>query len=333
MRLICLLSAAWLLFSSSCPCAADELTALCDSARVQGEDHCEAGEEPMVKMSARWFLENPRKFWVRILVFAAVLYILWCISLYLVQDNVIFPRKMIPSVTIAPPEGTIEVWITGDKGERVQGWYLPPLKRSRGPAPVVIFFHGNGELIDFWGDEFTEFRKRGIGVLLPEFRGYGRSGGSPGQRDIAADMRKFYQWLLARPDVDGKKIVYFGRSLGGGVACQLAKDHAPAALILQSTFVSLKEMSGRFLVPSFLLKHPFDNGKVVADLRCPICIIHGQWDTVIPVVHGRRLHQIAPNSAYHEVASGHNDMPMDAAYWQTIFEFLIANGILDPDKH
>lgn len=194
---------------------------------------------------------------------------------------------------------------------------------------MVIFFHGNAELIDFWGSELEKFREWGMGVFLPEFRGYGRSEGFPGQQSISADMHKFYEALIARPDVDPKRIVYFGRSIGTGFACDLSQDHPPAALILMSPFTSLRKMAGRYLAPSFLLKHPLDNEKVVKSSSCPIYIIHGREDTIIPVEHSHRLREVAANCVYREVACGHNDMPMDAEFWQNIHAFLHNNGILE----
>lgn len=276
----------------------------------------------------RWLKQIFSKLWRRIVIYVLIAYLILCTFLYFLQDQIIFPRHSIPKSTgITPPPDRIEVWIINERGEKVEGWYLPPLSRET-PHPLLVFFHGNAELIDFDADDFQTCRRWGMGVFLPEYRGYGRSQGKPGQRGIAADMIQFRKWLLQNPDIDPNRIVYFGRSLGGGVACQLARNYPPAALILQSTFTSLKKMARRYIVLPFFIKHPFDNEKVIASLKCPIYIVHGNRDTLIPVSHGQRLHQLAPHSVYREVPTGHNDMPMDAAFWQSIHAFLQSNGIL-----
>jgi fermentation-respiration switch protein FrsA (DUF1100 family) len=264
---------------------------------------------------------------LRILLIA---YTVWLVGLYWRQDSLLFPSSFAPDVRKQKPPKTAEqVWISDEDGNKVEAWFLPPLElKEDKPYPVVIFFHGNAEVIDFYAREMYPYRELGIGVLLPEYRGYGRSGGKPGQKNIAADMRQFYDWLVKRPQVDKSRIFYHGRSVGGGMACQLAADRPPAALILQSTFTSVAAMARRFLAPPFLLRHPFYNDHVVRKLSCPIFITHGSHDAIIPVSHGRELARLAPQAVYYEVDSDHNDYPMDERFWQQIRAFLLNGKIL-----
>lgn len=255
-------------------------------------------------------------------------YIIYCALLYFLQDSIIFPRHVIPDVSnFKSPEVFEQVWIKIDNTVQVEGWYLPSQVTAT-PQPAVIFFHGNGEIIDFLLDDIQQYQAWGFSILLPEYRGYGRSTGIPGQAAISADMKKFRDWLLQRPEVDNQRIIYHGRSLGGGIACELTLHHPPAALILQSTFLSLAKMTRKYLVPPFLLTHHFRNDKVLAQLNIPIFITHGSQDTIIPVWHSQQLHRIAENSLYYEVSSGHNDYPMDRKFWQRIENFLRKNQLL-----
>src|SRR5688572_30832441 len=105
----------------------------------------------------------------------------------------------------------------------VEGWFLPAYGVAAGrPGPAVIFAHGNAEIIDPYALELEPYRRMGVSVLLPEFRGYGRSGGEPSEEGITDDFVAFHDLLAARPDVDPSRIVFHGRSLGGGVVCALA---------------------------------------------------------------------------------------------------------------
>lgn len=257
-------------------------------------------------------------------------YVVWCLLLYFYQGTILFPTGYIPNVQgIQPPDGAIQTWIEANDKSRVEGWYLPPKNLQPDKKyPVVWFFHGNAELIDYCVDDFRQYQAWGFGVFLPEYRGYGRSGGVPGQKNIAADMKLFYHWLIQRPEVDQNRLIYHGRSLGGGVACQLAADHPPAALILQSTFISVVEMTKKYLVPSIFVQHPFRSDRVVSRLNCPIFIAHGVKDEIIPCDHGQRLAQLAPKATFYEVACHHNDFPMDKTFWQKIQQFLAEAGIL-----
>lgn len=293
-----------------------------------GKDTMDISGQTVLQMG---FLKSAWSFLRRILYLVLLVYVLWCLLLYLYQDRMMFPYEVVPKEELSFSRKSLytEVWIETAEGHRVEGHYYTSRLAADGQArPAVIFFHGNAESIGLV-DEIAPYYQWGFNILLPEYRGYGRSGGLPGQKAIMADMYKFHAWLVQRPEVDSKRLIYHGRSLGGAVACQLAGACAPAALILQSTFTSTGAMASRFCVPPFLLKHPFRSDKVVAKLACPIFITHGIHDSIIPVQHARTLHRLAPHSEYYEVPSDHNDFPMDKNFWQNIAGFLRKAGILD----
>ncbi len=249
----------------------------------------------------------------------------WCFFLYLLQDKIIFPYEQISSAKVSTPHEDIrtKVWIQIGEGKSVEGWFFSGQNSdSAKPRPCVVFFHGNGELIDFASFDISTYLKWGFSVFLPEYRGYGRSGGKPSEKGIVQDMQEFHAWLVQRPEVDPQKIIYHGRSLGGCVASQLSKTHPPAAMILQSTFTSVVSMTSSYWVPSFLCRHPFRNDRVIRTLTIPIFVTHGSNDKIAPVKHGRKLQEIASNSVYYEVSAGHNDFPFDQAFWEKIQAFL-----------
>jgi len=265
-----------------------------------------------------------------LLTVLALAYLGWCALAYLIQDRVIFPRVTVEGGRPPAGYGAEQLWVEADDAVRVEAWFLPGRGRSgASPGAAVIFAHGNGELIDDGFSWIATYRDLGVSLLLPEYRGYGRSGGSPSQNAIVADMERFYDTLVGRPEVDADRIVFHGRSLGGGVVAALAARRRPRAMVLESTFTSVTAMWTRALLPPFLCRNPFPTDEVMARYGGPVLLFHGTRDEVIPVRHGRRLHEIIPHVTYVEMPAGHNDFPPDPeAYWAAIAEFFRANGLL-----
>jgi len=267
---------------------------------------------------------------VKTVLGALLLYSAYVGFIFLIQRQIMFPRGMIP----APPQsagkvpGRERIWLDASSG-RVEAWYLPPAIPQKRPGPAVIFAHGNGELIDFWPDELAPFRQMGIGVLLVEYPGYGRSGGSPSQRSITEAFVSAYDRLKVRPDIDPDRIILFGRSLGGGAVCALARSRPSAALILMSTFINVSAFAKKFLVPAFLVRDTFDNLAAVKSYPKPILFIHGKQDDVIPYRHGLTLYRAASNGKLLSYDCRHNDcLPGFATFWQDVETFLYEAGIL-----
>lgn len=245
--------------------------------------------------------------------------------LFLIQRQVIFPRHLIPPGLAMPDIPELEVWWVGPQ-ESVEAWFLPPLE-GEGPFPAVIATHGNGELIDFWAEPYEPVRRWGVAVLLVEYPGYGRSGGSPSEASITATVVGAYDRLVARPEIDPDRIVAHGRSLGGGAACALAARRPVRALVLESAFASVRSIARRYGLVGPLVRDPFDNLAVVSGYDGPILIVHGTDDGIIPVDHAHRLHAAALDSEIVLKACGHNDCPPP---WPEMRRFLEARGVLPP---
>lgn len=216
--------------------------------------------------------------------------------------------------------GTIAVMYFG---QRAIMYPAPPAR----PAPLMIFAHGNGELADYWIDEFDVPRSWGWNVLLLEYPGYGRSQGSPSEASIRAAALAAFDWARSDPRVDAAAIVAYGRSLGGGAAAQIAAARPLAGLILESSFTSVRPLAARMLMPGPLVRDPFDNLRALKDYRGPMLVVHGMNDDIIPVSHGRALAAAVPGAELHEVRCGHNDCPRA---WGRIGAFFASNRLLAP---
>lgn len=220
-------------------------------------------------------------------------------------------------------------WLETEQGP-VEAWFVPGAGASREhPAPAVIYAHGNAEVIDPLPEWLAPYRAMGVSLLLPEYRGYGRSAGTPSERAIREDLVAFRDRLAARDDVDTTRIVYHGVSLGGGAVAQLARERRPAALILQSTFTSVADIAWQqFRAPRFLIADPFDSLAALQGCRCPALVLHGRRDTLIPHAHGERLHRALAGSVLRSCDAGHNDLPSpDLDYWGEIRRFLDSSVI------
>ena len=244
--------------------------------------------------------------------------------LFFAQRWVLFPAPFAAGGLQSDELGIERTWIE-QPDLRAEVWLLPPLRPERGAAPLVVFAHGNGELIDHWVREFDTAREWGLAVLLVEYPGYGRSAGTPSQDSISRAFVAAYDWAVSRPRVAGQRVVGWGRSLGGGAICALARERPLAALVLESTFTSVRAMAARFGLPGFLVRDPFDNRSVVSTFAGPLLLLHGEHDEVIAPEHARGLHAAAPASELHLVPCGHNDCPPP---WAVVGRFLARHGIL-----
>jgi fermentation-respiration switch protein FrsA (DUF1100 family) len=248
------------------------------------------------------------------------------------QRQIIFPRSHIPySIEFEKAVPGIEkIWLTTHSG-KFETWFMPPSNFNPSkPAPAVIFGHGNAELIDFCPEGLKVFTRIGIGVLLIEYPGYGRSEGSPSQKSISYAFNTGYNYLVSRKDVDPNRIILFGRSLGGGAVCTLVSNKPFSALILQSSFTSVRAFASRFLAPGFLVRDPFDNLSVIRTYTGPVLIIHGKNDDIIPFSHGKTLYENCLRGKMIVYDCSHNDCPPDYfTFRKDIETFLTDVGIIN----
>jgi fermentation-respiration switch protein FrsA (DUF1100 family) len=197
---------------------------------------------------------------------------------------------------------------TGD-GERLHAWFV---EASGARRASVLLCHGNGGNV---GDRVEHARllvDAGFDVLLFDYRGYAQSTGTPSEDGTYRDALAARQALLDQAGVNPGRIVYLGESLGGAVALWLALEHPPAGLVLQSAFTSVRDVAAFHyrLLPRVLVPDAFPSLRRIERLQCPLLVVHGEADEVVPASHGERLYAVAPEpkSLRTVPGVGHNDL-------------------------
>jgi uncharacterized protein len=250
-----------------------------------------------------------------------LLAIVYLVVIYTTQRSILFPA---PSMLTTAHDPRAELVRLSSHDGPVEALFLSSTAGLPGPAPLLVFTHGNAELADDWVDVFGVPRAWGWAVLLVEYPGYGRSAGTPSEASITAAALAAFDWALKDPRIDPKRIVAYGRSLGGGAASRLAAERPVAALVLESSFTSVRAFATRLLAPGFMVRDPFDNLEALRSYRGPMLVVHGVDDDIVPISHGRALAAAVPGAEFHEVACAHNDCPRP---WPILRSFLAAHGL------
>lgn len=240
---------------------------------------------------------------------------------WLTQERMIFFPQPVASTSRLPARAE-SMEIPAADGIHLRGWIV---KGSVAPAPAVIYFGGNAEEVSWtlsdahWPREWA--------IVGVNYRGYGASEGKPGERELIGDALAIYDAVAKREDVDRRRIVVFGRSLGTAVAARLAAERPVAGAILVSPYDSLTAI-GRFHYPwlpvSLLLRHRFE---VLADAKrnaMPMLSIVGESDSIIPPKRSRALFDgwAGPKTWLSLPGAGHNDLGNDETFWKGVRGFL-----------
>lgn len=239
-------------------------------------------------------------------VAAALLVALWGLQRRLIY----FPEQILPPRSVAGDQTEAVTLVTED-GLELGAWFIPTIEPER---PVVIVFNGNA---GNRGDRISLAQglvEANLAVLLVDYRGYGGNPGSPSEKGLALDAH------AARDFVDERwagAVVYFGESLGSGVATELAAQREPAALVLRSPFTSLGDVGQRhypFLPVRALLWDDYPTEELVAGVTSPILVVAGSSDEIVPFEMSRKVFDAAPGTKQWLEVSGarHNDAELVA---------------------
>lgn len=203
-----------------------------------------------------------------------------------------------------------DVTLTASDGVRLHGWWA----RGGEPRLATLFLHGNAGNVTHRAQHIAHLRSAGSAALVIDYRGYGKSEGSPSEDGLRRDARAGYDWLRAQ-GWPPRRIVIHGESLGSTVAVLLAAEVECAGVVLEAPFPSVQAVAAGILpLVGPIVARGFDAGAVVTRINAPLFIIHGGRDSVIPQRHGRRLFEMAaePKTFWSVEGADHNDLVFTA---------------------
>ncbi len=264
----------------------------------------------------------------RIVRLLAVAYLLVLLLLLLLENTLIYPA---PKYPLGDWEADYfdheDVCFTSADGTKLHGW----LVEHPEPRAVVLYAHGNGENVAYLGPYLKQLSEElRLTIFAFDYRGYGRSEGSPSEQGILEDAAAAHTWLAQRTSLPANQIVLMGRSLGGGVAIDLAAKNGARGLIVQNTFTSLPDAAAwhyPWAPVRWLMRNRYDSLSKIVRYEGPLLASHGTADEVVPFALGQKLFAAAPGRKkfFTIEGRGHND-PEPREYYRVLHRWLDSLG-------
>ena len=259
---------------------------------------------------------------IKILVIIGIVYLALNLFFYFVQDFFFFRPEILPKYfQYKYPFPFDEVNFDMEDGGTINGIHFK-VPNSKG---VIYYFKGNSRSIKGWGKFARDFVSKGYDFFLVDYRGFGKSQGKRTEAILYNDAQHIYKWLTAQYAED--KIIIYGRSLGSGIATRIASWNAPRMLILDSPYYSfLKQVNryGFFLPIRWLLRYKMRTDLFIKKVSCPVFILHGRKDRLIPFSNSVLLKAKAPEKIklFEIPDGGHNNLPGFAEYHEFLYDIL-----------
>lgn len=257
----------------------------------------------------------------------AVVYLVLCVIAYYIQEIFIFkPEKLAHDFNFnykGIADEFEELNFEPEEGVKINGLRF----YHENPKGLLIYFHGNTRSIKGWSKYAKDFTVHGYDVLMIDYRGFGKSTGKRTEDNINADSQHIYNKMRSQFGYKEEDIVIYGRSLGSGFACKLASNNKPKYLILDAPYYSFSHLTSRFLpfMPiSMILRFSIRTDIWIRYVRCPIYIIHGTEDWLIPFRSSVKLQQLVPLTArlLPIYGGGHNNLHTFKEYHTKMAEIL-----------
>ena len=262
--------------------------------------------------------------WFTLIISIVILYIIISIALYYLQDYALFKPEKLPEdfQFYYDNQETKEYNLTTRDGAIINGLRFMPKGESKG---IVLYLKGNSKSIKGWGKFAVDFTRHDYNVLMVDYRGFGKSTGRRSQKNIKRDLQVVYNKIKEQTTED--RIILYGRSLGSGFATKLASTNNPKMLILDAPYYSLTKVTARympFMPLSLLIKYPLPTYKWLKYVQCPIHIIHGTNDKLIPYKSSLKLSKINPKltKLHIVIGGGHKNLNNFESYHKMLDDIL-----------
>jgi alpha-beta hydrolase superfamily lysophospholipase len=254
-----------------------------------------------------------------------LLYMVICLLFYLFQERFLFfPQKLPKDSRFSYPYKFKEYFIEVEEGVRLNAllFKAETLKDSRG---LIFYLHGNAGALNSWGYAADEFLQEGYDVFILDYRGYGKSEGKiTSQKQLFQDVEQLY--LEIQKLYKGQEIIIAGFSIGSGPATWLASRYQPDMLILMAPFYNMTELANHYFpfLPSFILRYPFNNNKLIQKIEAPVVLIHGKEDEIIPYESSLKLkeHLKSEVHLFGLERVGHNNISGSTEFKNVVRELL-----------
>ena len=220
--------------------------------------------------------------WIIVIIYLAAIFLL-----YTLQTKLIFyPGKLSADYRFKLGTTARELTLRTVDNERLSGLFF-----NNNKDQVILYFHGNAGDLSGWQYVSEDFVRLGYSFLIIDYRGYGKSSGVISEHGFYYDAEAAYNFLVNQ-GFTADDIIVYGRSIGSGVAVDLAARKDCKGLILESPFSSMAALANEkfpFIFPSLYLRYRFDNINKISRVRCPLILLHGSDDTLIPPSHSLKL--------------------------------------------
>lgn len=240
------------------------------------------------------------------------------------QEALLFYPQPLPAGRVLSREPDVHELAVDVPGARLNVLHL----RLPNPRGVVFFLHGNNANLATWFVNTELYRQAGYDLVMPDYRGYGKSTGHiESEAQLMDDVRAV--WRTVAPRYQGLRRVIYGRSLGSGLAAQLAADLQPELTVLVSPYRSMLALADEHypLVPGFVLRYPLRSDLAVPRIHTPLLLMHGSGDELIGVRHSQALQALAPGARLLEIdGAGHADIHRHPAYLDGLRRALAETG-------
>ncbi|MEI8176039.1 MAG: alpha/beta hydrolase [Candidatus Omnitrophota bacterium] len=236
----------------------------------------------------------------------------WCIR-SLESRMVFFPMKGIASYPSGVSLAFEEVSLPAGENVTLNGWFIP----RAGARHTLLFLHGNAGNIGHRLEKLRMLHEAGVAIFIIDYRGYGKSSGTPTEEGLYRDAAAAYEYLLAKRGVSAEHIILFGESLGTAVAVDLASRSKVGGVILEGAFSSAADMARRYYpyLPGFLVSVKLDSSSKIAHVSAPKLLIHSRDDEIVPIGLGKKLYRCASApKEFVEISGGHNTAFMDSRH-------------------